>query len=243
MESLDWATALQLAQSRLTNRRCQIRAFYRSLSIHHKHIQRGGGLSQRPINLEHVHPALIQRFSCIFNYHDVGHALLLREMDTVRDFRPLVIASVCGEPIRVKYTCRTTVKPLFMFVDWSRQPPRSDLAPANKLRTSNEPIFNNFRIPKTTSMWFIKINYLYSNHGDISIKKRFYWLFTCLLSIFIFLFFCTSVLFGSNWLYARLSLSHKLEQFGSLQMCTPRKDISRSKTWTRYPRALSQPRY
>ena len=66
-----------------------------------------------------------------------------------------------------------------------------------------------------------------------------------ILVIFIsFLFFCTFFLCGANRLCVRLSLlSHEFEQFGSLHMCAPRKDIGRSGTQTRYPQTLSQPRY
>ena len=63
-----------------------------------------------------------------------------------------------------------------------------------------------------------------------------YWSFTSLL--FLYVPPC-----GANRSYARLSLSHDFEQLGPLHMCTPRKDIGRSGTRTRYPRALSQPRY
>ena len=63
---------------------------------------------------------------------------------------------------------------------------------------------------------------------------------------FYFLFFCVRFLLcGANRLYVRLSLSQDFEQFGSLYMymCAPRKDIGRRGIRTRYPRALSQPRY
>ena len=52
----------------------------------------------------------------------------------------------------------------------------------------------------------------------------------------------TLVDFG-YWLYARLSLSHEFEQFGSLHICASIKHIGRRGILTRYPRALSQPRY
>ena len=57
---------------------------------------------------------------------------------------------------------------------------------------------------------------------------------------FLFLFFCVYVFLGSaNRLYVRLLLLyHEFEQFGSLHMCTPRKDFGRSGTRTRYPRTL-----
>ena len=57
---------------------------------------------------------------------------------------------------------------------------------------------------------------------------------------FLILFFCVYVFLGSaNRLYVRLLLLyHEFEQFGSLHMCTPRKDFGRSGTRTRYPRTL-----
>ena len=49
---------------------------------------------------------------------------------------------------------------------------------------------------------------------------------------------------GANRLCVQLSLlSHEFEQFGSLHMCAPKKDIGRSGTRTRYSQSPSQPRY
>ena len=62
-----------------------------------------------------------------------------------------------------------------------------------------------------------------------------------ILVILILYFFLYVFLCGANRLYVRLS--HEFEQFGSLHMCAPRKDVGRSGIRTRYPRALSQPRY
>ena len=66
--------------------------------------------------------------------------------------------------------------------------------------------------------------------------------FDILVILFLY-FFCTFFLCGANRLYVRLSLSQDFEQFGSLYMCAPRKDVGRSGIRTRYPRALSQPRF
>ena len=55
---------------------------------------------------------------------------------------------------------------------------------------------------------------------------------------FLFLYFFVRFLCGANRLCVRLSLlSHKFEQFESLHMCAPRKDIGRSGTRTQYPQA------
>ena len=63
-------------------------------------------------------------------------------------------------------------------------------------------------------------------------------------SSFVLLYFLYIFLCGANRLHVRLSLlSHEFEQFKSLHMCAPRKDIGRSVTRTRYPRAPGQPRY
>ena len=77
-------------------------------------------------------------------------------------------------------------------------------------------------------------------------EKGLYWPFTCQLwhiGHFISSFFWTFFLCGMNRLYVWLSLSHDFDHFGSLHMWAPRKDIGRSEIGTRYPRALSQPRY
>ena len=57
-----------------------------------------------------------------------------------------------------------------------------------------------------------------------------------------FLFIIFLMIFGccANHLYTS---SHEFGQFASLHMRAPRKYIGRSGTRTRYPRALSQPRY
>ena len=60
-----------------------------------------------------------------------------------------------------------------------------------------------------------------------------------ILILYFFLYFFFSC--GANRLYVRLS--HDFEQFGSPHLCAPRKDVGRSGIRTRYPRALSQPRY
>ena len=60
-----------------------------------------------------------------------------------------------------------------------------------------------------------------------------------ILVIFIYLFF-VRFLCGAN----RLSfLSNEFEQFGSLFLCAPKKDIGHSGTRTRYSQSPSQPRY
>ena len=60
---------------------------------------------------------------------------------------------------------------------------------------------------------------------------------------YFFIYFFKVFLSGANRLYGRLSFSQDFEQFGSLYMCAPRKDIGCSGIRNRYPRALSQPRY
>ena len=68
-----------------------------------------------------------------------------------------------------------------------------------------------------------------------------------MLVIFIILFYyrvyvlldAARIVYMSRW----LSLSHNYEMFESQHMCAPRNYIGRSGTRTRYPRALSQPRY
>ena len=57
-------------------------------------------------------------------------------------------------------------------------------------------------------------------------------LFTVYMSTLTYWSFCLFVLYvflcGANLLYVRLSfLSHEFEQFGSLHMCAPRKDVGR----------------
>ena len=61
---------------------------------------------------------------------------------------------------------------------------------------------------------------------------------------FLFLYFFARFLCGAIRLCVRLSLlSHEIEQFVSLYMCAPKKDIGRSGSRTRYFQSPSQPRY
>ena len=59
-----------------------------------------------------------------------------------------------------------------------------------------------------------------------------------IMVIFLYVFGC-----GANRLWFRFLLSNQFEQFGSLHMCAPIKYMGCSANLTRYPWALSQPRY
>ena len=81
---------------------------------------------------------------------------------------------------------------------------------------------------------YIYFHSIINNMTDMSLltyRSFFYLLIVCF-------FWC-----GAKRLHFRLSLSHEFELFRSLHMCASRKDNGGSGTETRYPRALSQPRY